>query len=115
MRQTDLKRYSGTFVFDPRDPVFDEHFPGNPVVPGSLIEFTPTQRAQARKLVGAMDGVLEVQTYGRMLHVLVDDSRRRQPQIRAALAAQGIAHQGLREIEVRMEEAFISLIRRQSQ
>lgn len=37
MKQTGLKRYSGTFVFDPRDPVFTEHFPGNPVVPGSLI------------------------------------------------------------------------------
>lgn len=37
MNQTGLKRYSGTFVFDPRDPVFAEHFPGNPVVPGSLI------------------------------------------------------------------------------
>lgn len=83
-------------------------------VPGSLIEFTPAQPAQARQLVGAMDGVLEVQTYGRMLHVLVDDARQRQPQIRAALDAQGIAHQGMREIEMRMEEAFISLIRRQS-
>jgi 3-hydroxyacyl-[acyl-carrier-protein] dehydratase len=37
LKQTGLKRYSGTFVFDPRDPVFDEHFPGNPAVPGSLI------------------------------------------------------------------------------
>lgn len=37
MKQTGQKRYSGTFVFDSRDPVFAEHFPGNPVVPGSLI------------------------------------------------------------------------------
>jgi 3-hydroxyacyl-[acyl-carrier-protein] dehydratase len=37
LRQTGLKRYSGTFVFDPLDPIFAEHFPGNPVVPGSLI------------------------------------------------------------------------------
>jgi ABC-2 type transport system ATP-binding protein len=84
------------------------------LVPGNLIEFTPGQSARARELVSGMEGVLEVQTYGRMLHVLVDDSRRRQPQIRAALDAQGIAHHGMREIEVRMEEAFISLIRRQS-
>jgi 3-hydroxyacyl-[acyl-carrier-protein] dehydratase len=37
LRQSGDKRYSGTFVFDSRDPVFAEHFPGNPVVPGTLI------------------------------------------------------------------------------
>jgi ABC-2 type transport system ATP-binding protein len=84
-------------------------------VPGRLIEFTPAQSTRARELLHQIDGVLEVQTYGRMLHVLVDDAGQRQPQICAALDAQGIAHQGMREIEVRMEEAFISLIRRQTE
>ncbi len=37
MKQAAKRRCSGTFVFDPRDPVFAEHFPGHPVVPGSLI------------------------------------------------------------------------------
>lgn len=27
----------GTFYFDPEDPIYIEHFPGQPVVPGSLI------------------------------------------------------------------------------
>jgi 3-hydroxyacyl-[acyl-carrier-protein] dehydratase len=27
----------GTFFFDPADRIYDDHFPGNPVVPGSLI------------------------------------------------------------------------------
>lgn len=27
----------GTFFFDPDDPIYKDHFPGNPVVPGSLI------------------------------------------------------------------------------
>ena len=27
----------GTFYFDPKDPIYQDHFPGNPVVPGSLI------------------------------------------------------------------------------
>jgi ABC-2 type transport system ATP-binding protein len=84
------------------------------MVPGHLIEFTPLQSARAREVVGRMEGVLEVQTYGRMLHVLVDDGKRRQAEICAALEEQGMEYEGMREIEVRMEEAFISLIRRQS-
>ena len=59
-----------------------------------------------------LEGVLEVQTYGEKLHVFVDDAQRRKPQIEKALGARGITHQGIRTIEVRMEEAFISLIRR---
>jgi ABC-2 type transport system ATP-binding protein len=85
------------------------------MVPGHLIEFTPSQSARARELVEEMEGVREVQTYGRMLHVLVDDGKRRRPQIRAALDAQGVQYQGMREIKVRMEEAFISLIQGLSQ
>lgn len=27
----------GHFHFDPQDPIYQDHFPGNPVVPGSLI------------------------------------------------------------------------------
>lgn len=27
----------GCFHFDPEDPIYTDHFPGNPVVPGSLI------------------------------------------------------------------------------
>jgi hypothetical protein len=61
-----------------------------------------------------LDGVLEVQTYGAMLHVFVDDPAGRQGEIEHALAAQGITCDGMREIEPRMEEAFISLIGRQA-
>ena len=30
-------KISGSFFFDPSDAVYKDHFPGNPVVPGSLI------------------------------------------------------------------------------
>jgi ABC-2 type transport system ATP-binding protein len=83
------------------------------MVPGRLLEFAPADLGRAAPLVNRLEGVLEVQTYGLMLHVFVDDPARRQREIQAALTAQDIACQGMREIEVRMEQAFISLIRRQ--
>ncbi|HOU15301.1 MAG TPA: ABC transporter ATP-binding protein [Anaerolineae bacterium] len=83
------------------------------MVPGKLLEFTPSHFVPAQNLVSTMEGVLEVQTYGLMLHVFVDDVALRQRQIETAMAAQGIVCTGMRQIEARMEEAFISLIKRQ--
>lgn len=88
------------------------------MVPGRLLEFTPSDFVPAWRLVEDLEGVLEVQTYGVMLHVFVDDAAqeavdKRRTEIETALAAQGITCSGMREIEPRMEEAFISLIRRQ--
>lgn len=34
---TFTKNISGSFFFDPADEIYLEHFPGNPVVPGSII------------------------------------------------------------------------------
>lgn len=79
-------------------------------VPGPLLEFTPSDLRRAQKVVADLSGVLEVQTYGRMLHVFVDDPSRRQGEIEAALEAQDMACRGMREISPHMEEAFISLI-----
>ena len=85
------------------------------MLPGHLLEFKPSAFTTALQLCEQIEGALEVQTYGDKLHVFVDDVSKRQSQLEAALTAQGIAYDGLREIEVRMEEAFISLIRRQAQ
>ncbi len=82
--------------------------------PGELLEFTPSEFAPAKKWVAQMPGVLELQTYGVMLHVFVDDAARRRDEIERALAERGITCEGLRQIAPRMEEAFISLIRRQT-
>ena len=81
------------------------------MVPGELLEFLPSDFERARTLVSEMEGVLELQTYGMLLHPFVDDAALRAPQIEAALAAQQIECRQMRQIQPRMEEAFISLIR----
>jgi ABC-2 type transport system ATP-binding protein len=83
------------------------------MVPGHLLEFKPARFVAARDLVTGMPGILEVQTYGAMLHVFVDEIKRRQTEIEEALSAQSITWSGMRVIQPRMEEAFISLVKRQ--
>ena len=85
------------------------------MVPGHLLEFRPSKFVPARDLVKGLKGVLEVQTYGALLHVFVDNMERRQSQIESALKAQKITCSELRSIEPRMEEAFISLVSREEQ
>ena len=84
------------------------------LLPGYLLELAPADFAAARQLVTDQEGILEVQTYGDRLHLFVDELPRRKVQLEAALAAAGIQYAEIREIEVRMEEAFISLVRRQA-
>ena len=83
------------------------------MVPGHLLEFKPAKFVAARDLVTGMPGILEVQTYGAMLHVFVDEIKRRQREVEEALSAQSITWSGMRVIQPRMEEAFISLVKRQ--
>jgi ABC-2 type transport system ATP-binding protein len=84
------------------------------MIPGHLLEFNPSKFVPARELVSRLEGVLEVQTYGTMLHIFVDEAATRRAQIEAALKAQDISWSGMRQIPVHMEEAFISLVTRQS-
>ncbi len=37
MRNKPSKELHGVFFFDPTDRIYEDHFPGNPVVPGSII------------------------------------------------------------------------------
>ena len=55
--------------------------------------------------------MIESQTYGESLHILVDSVEVRLPQIKQALEDQGITCKNIRQTSPRMEEAFISMIR----
>ncbi len=80
-------------------------------IEGDLVELRPDDWQTALALVETLPGVLEVQTYGDLLHVFVDSAERRLPEIETALKDRGIDYRGARHATARMEEAFISLIK----
>jgi ABC-2 type transport system ATP-binding protein len=81
-------------------------------IEGELIELYPTDWQTAHKLIQALPSVLEIQTYGEALHILVDSATQRLPQITAILEENNLTYHGARPAPARMEEAFISLIRK---
>jgi ABC-2 type transport system ATP-binding protein len=83
------------------------------LVTGELLEVRTSDLRLAEETVARAEGVLEVQTYGDLLHVFVDSAAVREGPLQAALAAAGVQVTGLRQTRPRMEEAFISLVRRQ--
>ena len=82
------------------------------MVVGDLLELRPANLRAAERVIAGLPGVLEVQTYGDLLHVFVDEANRRLPELQAALAEQSIPVHDFRQTRPRMEEAFISLIRK---
>jgi len=80
-------------------------------IQGELIELRPDDWQAAYDIVQTLPGVLEIQTYGELLHVLVDSGKKRLPQIEKALKEGGVGYHGSRLATARMEEAFISLIK----
>ena len=84
-------------------------------IQAELIELYPQDWQSAHKLIGTLPGVLEVQTYGESLHILVDSGEKRLPQIERLHKKQKIVYQTARVAPTRMEEAFISLIRQMNE
>jgi ABC-2 type transport system ATP-binding protein len=81
-------------------------------LPGELIEIHPEDWRSARVLLATLPGVIQVQTYGESLHVIVDSAEERMPELGHALEEKGIGYRSMRPTPPRMEEAFISLIDR---
>ncbi len=81
-------------------------------IEGEIVALHPQDWQAARRLVAGLPGVSEVKTYGETLLLIVDSARLRLPQIENALQQEGLVYQSARQVPPRMEEAFISLIRR---
>ncbi len=85
------------------------------LVAGDLLELRPSDLRCAARLVRGLNGVLEVQTYGDLLHILVDSASGRRESLLEALRAADIGVISLRQTRPRMEEAFVSLVRKEMQ
>ncbi len=80
-------------------------------LPGDLIELFPEDWDTTLACVRTLPGVLEVQTYGESLHLIVDSGEKRLAEIERTLKEQSLNYHSARLAPVRMEEAFISLIK----
>jgi ABC-2 type transport system ATP-binding protein len=83
-------------------------------VPGQVLQLQPGDRLKARAILRDTPQIHEVQSYGQLLHVFVDDVDEGQEIVQKVLGEAGIEIKMMRQVEPRVEEAFISLIRRRS-
>jgi ABC-2 type transport system ATP-binding protein len=79
---------------------------------GEIIEIQPEDWQKTLNAVTGLSGVREAQTYGESIHLLVDSGKRRLPEIERAMKKSKLAYRSIRIAPARMEEAFISLIRK---
>ena len=79
-------------------------------IEGDLIELKSADWRRAKRILQNMPGVIEVQTYGEALHILVDSEEKRLAMLERTLAENNVTYRGLRRAPIRMEEAFLSLI-----
>jgi ABC-2 type transport system ATP-binding protein len=81
-------------------------------VSADVIKIITPDWQKARHLLSSIPGVQEVQSYGEALHILVDSAEKRKKALKKVLKEHRIEVIEYREIAPRMEEAFISLIKK---
>jgi ABC-2 type transport system ATP-binding protein len=79
---------------------------------GDIIQVQAEDWQKALETVADLEGVRETQTYGEAVNLLVDNGRKRVREIERALKKSRIKYRSVRIAPARMEEAFISLIRK---
>ena len=102
-------------MFEGKMIVCDEPEKVKGLVRGEVIELRPQPLPKAWEIIEGWEGALDVQVYGGLLHVFVEDGERGMRQLETLLASHGVSVEGVRQIRPRMEEAFVSLIRREQE
>lgn len=83
-------------------------------IDGEWIEMQPEDARAASQFLEQQADIQEIQTYGKLLQVRVESAGKQIPRLQRQLQKQGLTVSGLRVAPTRMEQAFISLIRRRS-
>jgi len=81
-------------------------------IEGEVLEIEGTPQEDARALVAALPGVLEVAPHGARLHAIVDDAALRGKAALDALQASGIADAHVERIDPSLEDVFVALLGR---
>lgn len=79
-------------------------------VEGDVIRLTPENWQNAQEQLKQIPGVLEVQTYGNRLHVLLSQGEGNLSYLESEMDRRAIHYSGLERTPMRMEEAFISIV-----
>jgi len=79
---------------------------------GDIVQIQADNWQKALNLVADLEGVRETQTYGEAINLLVDNGAKRVREIERVLKRSRIKYRSVRLAPARMEEAFISLIRK---
>lgn len=79
---------------------------------GEVVQVRSDDWQAARVVLGELPGILETQSYGEAIHLVVDSAAKRMPEIQVALEEKGVGIREIRPAPPRMEEAFISIIRK---
>ncbi len=79
-------------------------------IPGDVLALTSSDNRHAADLLRDQPAVIDLQTYGQLLNLIVKDRNTARPQLQALLEGGGIQVQHLEDAPMRMEEAFIYLV-----
>ncbi|MFA7525474.1 MAG: ABC transporter ATP-binding protein, partial [Acidithiobacillus sp.] len=79
-------------------------------MPGALLAIASAHPRDVREAVSGKPGVLGALLMGDRVHVRVDDAERRIPELRAAIADQGIADAVITPAEPGIEDVFVALL-----
>lgn len=80
-------------------------------IAAEMVVLVPEDWQGARQVLDTIPGIMEIQTYGESLHLLVKDGKKQMAQIGKALRKAKISYRDMHASLPGMEEAFISLVR----
>jgi len=82
-------------------------------VVGELVALWPSDVRRAMTALAECSGVIELQEFGDQVRAFVSQAERDMPLMRQALQEAGVELRDMRRVRPRMEEAFVSLVRRE--